>query len=166
MLDAVEQRIEVVFESNPLDRGEGFRLVLTIIPPPALPTLAQCAPLIAPCTRINTWRFPGVRAPIFSRGGFRSYRFVRSGEVGAMPVVCGADWVLAIEGGGARLSLCATMTNPTPHNTPTSHEMMMAFVSLHIVASTEVTDLRTFDRHWRHARRPKRDQRRLLFLRA
>jgi hypothetical protein len=32
MLDAVEQRIEVVFESNPLDRGEGFRLVLTIIP--------------------------------------------------------------------------------------------------------------------------------------
>jgi hypothetical protein len=30
-------------ESNPLDRGERFQLVLTIIPPPALLTLAQCA---------------------------------------------------------------------------------------------------------------------------
>jgi hypothetical protein len=59
MLDAVEQRIEVVFESNPLDRGEGFRLVLTIIPPPALLTLAQCAPLIAPCTRHQYLAFSG-----------------------------------------------------------------------------------------------------------
>jgi hypothetical protein len=32
VLDAVEQRVEVVFESNPLDRGERFQLVLTIIP--------------------------------------------------------------------------------------------------------------------------------------
>jgi hypothetical protein len=46
--------------------------------------------------------------------------------------------VLAVEAGGVRSSLCNTMTIPTPQTTPISHEIMMAFVNLHITVSHQV----------------------------
>jgi hypothetical protein len=40
------------------------------------------------------------------------------------------------------------MTNPTPQTTPTSHEIMMAFVSLHIIASTSNVSVASLTHHW------------------
>ena len=38
----------------------------------------------------------------------------------------------ALKAGGVRSALCDTTTIPTPQTTPTSHEMMIAFVSLKV----------------------------------
>jgi hypothetical protein len=45
--------------------------------------------------------------------------------------------MLALEAGGAGSRFCTTITIAAPQTTPTSHDTMMAFVSLHhIRAST------------------------------
>jgi hypothetical protein len=55
----------------------------------------------------------------------------RSGDAGGA-----ACWLLALVADGIRSSRCNTITIPAPQTTPTSHEIMMVFVSLHhIVAS-------------------------------
>jgi hypothetical protein len=64
-------------------------------------------------------------------------RAAPSGDAGAIPVVCGADWLPAFAAGGIRSFCCNAIVIPAPQATPTNHETMMAFVNLHhIVAST------------------------------